>query len=423
MAYDFKFPDVGEGITEGEIVRWKVKEGDKVKEHDILAEVETDKAIVEIPSPKAGTILKIYHKEGDTIKVGETLVSIGEAGEKVPIPQAIKEEKVKPKKFYGVVGELEEAPTEAVQIKPSIEVSKKELAHVLATPAVRRLARDLGVDISQVTGTGLDGRVTEEDVRKFAESKGKTVEEPQLKVIRKYDIYGYVEHIPLKGVRKTISRKIKEAFDRVAPVTSMDEADVTELSKIRDKEKEKALQKGIHLTFLPFVIKALIAAMKLHPIVNATIDEEHEEIIIKKYYNFGIAIDTPDGLIVPVIKIADSKTILELAKEMQELSEKARKRTLDLADLQGNTFTITNYGSIGGSYGTPIINPPDVAILGMGRIEEKPVVRDGKIVIRKILPLSLTFDHRVFDGAEAARFLNDLKAFLEDPEMLLMEEK
>lgn len=417
MPVEFKFPDVGEGITEGEIVKWKVKEGDAINEHDTLAEIETDKAIVEIPSPASGTILKIYHKEGDTVKVGETLVSIGEKGEKAaPV--------VKP---AGAVGYLEEAPEEVPQKRTTAIETPSEGSFVLATPAVRRLARDFGLDLSKVKGSGVGGRITEEDVRKFANQSGfKKIEERlpevEVRVQKKYDMFGYIERVPLKGVRKAIARHMVESIFTAPHVTHMDEADVTRLYNHREREKRIAEAKGIKMTYLPFVIKACIAALKKHPRFNSSLDDEHEEIVLRKYYNIGVAVDTENGLMVPVIKGADQKNIFSLAREIIELAEKARSRELDLADFKGGTFTITNIGSLGGIFATPIINYPEVAILAVGRIADRLVVdKERKIRIRKVLPLSLAFDHRVVDGADAAEFMNAIKERLEDPDLLMME--
>ena len=402
MAFDFKFPDVGEGITEGEIVEWEVKEGQKVGEHQTIAKIETDKAIVEIPSPKAGTILKIYHKEGDTVKVGETLVTIGESGEGAEIPE--------PRATVpttSVVGVLEEAPVTVTE--PS----------VLATPATRRLAKDFGTDISQITGTGLDGRITEEDVRKYAEQKGQV--SGIIRKAKKYDLYGYYETVPMKGIRKSTAKRMIESVKAAPHVTQMDEADVTELVKMRERLRDVAQKKSIHLTYLPFVVRAVVAALKQYPYLNSSVGQEIEEITLKKYYNIGLAVDTEDGLIVPVIKGADQKSLLSLAQEIQTLAEKARSREIDLADLKGGTFTITNIGFIGGTHATPIINYPETAILAMGRINDRPVVRDEQVVIRKVMPLSLSFDHRVIDGVMAARFTNTIIRYLEDPTLVCLE--
>lgn len=400
---DFKFPDVGEGITEGELIHWRVKEGDTVKEHDVIAEVETDKAIVEIPSPVAGTILKLYHREGDTVKVGETLASIGEVGKEISGKTSV----------VGEIPETEEVITE--------EVSGEEHKHVVlpTTPAVRRLAKDLHVNLGLVKGTGLGNRITEEDVRKAAEQKGET---KPTTVSRKYDFYGYIERVPLKGVRKAIAAHMSQAAYTAPHVTHMDEADVTELVKIREKEKLRLQNDGIHLTYLPFIIKAVVHALKDHPFVNASLDDEHEEIILKKYYNIGVAVDTPDGLIVPVIKEADSKSIVDISREIEQLAEKAKERKIDLADLKGGTFTITNIGVIGGIHATPIINYPEAAILATGKIRDEVKLNGhGRLESRKTLPLSLAFDHRILDGAEAARFVNRIKEHLENPSELLVD--
>jgi pyruvate dehydrogenase E2 component (dihydrolipoamide acetyltransferase) len=416
MPYEFKFPDIGEGLTEGEIVRWLVKEGDEIKEGQPLVEVETDKALAEIPSPRTGVILKILANEKEIVKVGQVIVIFGEKGELLAVPL--------PRPSVGVVGELEEAPEEVPAVEARTEMAKPAFVseHVLAAPAVRALAKELGVDISKVKGSGPEGRVVEKDVRLVAEGKEKPVEEVKVpKKVKKYDMYGYIEHIPLRGVRRSIAKAMVKSKYTAPHVTTMDEADVTELWKIREKEKKVAEKKGIKLTILPFIVKAVIAGLMEHPYLNASLDDENEEIILKKYYNIGFATDTPEGLMVPVVKNAKDKSILQLGEELTQLAEKARSRKIDLADLKGGTFTITNYGALGGIYGTPIINHPEVAILGVGKIKDTPVVRDGKIEIRKILHLALSFDHRVVDGAEAARFLNTVIARLEDPDLILLE--
>ena len=421
MPFEFKFPDIGEGLTEGEIVKWLVKEGDSVKEGDPLVEVETDKALAEIPSPKTGVILKIVGKEKEIVKVGQVIVVIGEKGEAVtpsapPPPRP---------KSVGVVGELEEAPEEvpAIVTKPAPEKPVLVGEHALATPAVRALAKELQVDINKVQGTGAEGRVLEKDVRQVAEGKVKAPEKPEAaaRKVKKYDLYGYVDRIPLRGVRRSIAKAMVKSKYTAPHVTTTDEVDVTDLWEIRAKEKATAEKRGIKLTLLPFIIKAVISGLVRHPYLNATLDDENEEIILKKYYNIGVAADTPEGLMVPVVKNAKDKSIFQLAQELTQLTEKARNRTIDLADLKGGTFTISNYGAVGGIYGTPIINHPEVAILGVGRIKERAVVRKDKVEIRKILHLSLSFDHRVIDGAEAVRFMNTVMEYLEDPDLLLLE--
>ncbi|MEI9478246.1 MAG: dihydrolipoamide acetyltransferase family protein [Deltaproteobacteria bacterium] len=417
MAYEFKFPDIGEGLTEGEIVRWLVKEGDALKEGAPLVEVETDKALAEIPSPKTGVVLKILAKEKEIVKVGQVIVVLGEKGESAAAA-------VQKPASVGVVGELEEAPEEAPAVSVTTETKKPLFvsAHALATPAVRALGKELGVEIEQVKGSGPEGRVLEKDVRQAAEAKGKPLEpEKKPAKVKKYDLYGYVERIPLRGVRRSIAKAMVKSKYTAPHVTTTDEADVTELWKMREKEKKAAEKRGIKLTILPFIIKSVIVGLTEHPYLNATLEDENEEIVLKKYYNIGVAADTPEGLMVPVVKNAKDKSIFQLAEELTQLTEKARKRTIDLADLKGGTFTISNYGAVGGIYGTPIINHPEVAILGVGKIKDMPVVKEGKIEIRKILHLSLSFDHRVVDGAEAVRFLNTVIEHLEDPDLILLE--
>ena len=402
MPTDFKFPDIGEGITEGEIVKWKVKEGDRVQEHQTIAKIETDKAIADIPSPRSGIILRIHHKEGDIVKVGETLVTIGEQGEiaeKTPRPPS--------RPTTSVVGVLEEAP--AVSPKP---------ARIIATPATRRLARELNVNLSEVAGTGLEGRITEDDIRRFAQYKKEKLQ-VTTKPAEKRDTYGCYDTVPMKGVRRSTAKRMVESARTAVHVTHMDEADVTELVTFREKQNKVAEKRGIHLTYMPFIVKAVVAALKQYPYLNSALDDEHEEIILKKYYNIGVAVDTPDGLIVPVVKDADQKDIFTLAQEIETLTEKAQSREVSLSELKGGTFTITNIGFIGGTHATPIINYPETAILATGRIRETPVVRDGQVVIRSIMPLSLSFDHRVIDGALAARFLNMIMKFLRDPTLAM----
>ncbi len=419
MAFDFKLPDLGEGITEAEIRKWLVKQGDVVEEHQAVVEIETDKAVVEVPSPKGGTILKIAREEGETIKVGETLVIIGESGEQAEAPKAPAET---PKtqerpKSVSVVGEL---PEEEEEVKPATTVRpkpapapavqiEKQGAAVLATPAVRALAKERGVDLEKVKGTGQGGSITGEDVQKAMKQPAKAEEEAS------------VERITIKGVRKTIAKNLVFAQKTTAFVTEMDEADVTDLWNLLAKEKKALDEKGIHLTFMPFIMKAVQHTLMDFSTFNASVDEQNEEITVKKYYNIGIAVDTPDGLIVPVVRDVEKKTIRELAVELQDLSGKARARTIKLEDLKGSTFTITNYGTYGATFATPIINYPDVAILGTGKISDKPWIREAQVTIRKILPLSLTFDHRVNDGAGAAKFLTRLVAYLEDPAAIFVE--
>ena len=409
MVVEFKFPDLGEGITEGEIRKWLVKEGDTVKLDQSIAEIETDKAVVEIPSPAAGKVLKIHHPEGGIIKVGEVLVSIGAVEEVVEVAE-------KKKPSVSVVGELPEAPEEKAVTPPTPTRKIESQVVVQAMPAVRKLAKDLGVDIDRVKGTGPEGRITAEDVKAFKE---RPPESKVPKIEPKFDFYGFIERRPLRGIRRTTAKHMIESQTKAAHVTGMEIVDVTELVAVRERGKAALAPKGIHLTYMPFIIKAIVEALKSNPIINSTLDDEKEEILIKKYYNIGFAVATDEGLIVPVIKGADQKGMVELAEEVERLTELSNSRKIDLGDLKGGTFTITNYGVFGGTYGTPIINYPEVAILGTGRIMDMPLVKDGEIKARKVMHLSLSFDHRVIDGAEAARFMNDVKRYLEDPSLLM----
>jgi len=423
MPFEFKFPDVGEGITEGTIVNWKVREGDNVESDQILAEVETDKAVVEIPSPKKGNVLKLYHREGDTIYVGEVLAVIGQKGEKVP---------EKKERYTGsVVGFVPEEEEKKDNNIVKVAASKPSEEKILAAPAVRKFAKQLGVNLAMIAGTGPDGRIIEEDIKKAAGfgKKGSLEKKDAdkqmqgqnpvsaMKITKKYDMFGYVDRIPLKGIRKITAEKMVQAVRNAAMVTHHDQVDVTALSGLKKKEKENAAKQGINLTYLPFIIKAAIEAIRKHPHVASSIEEN--EIIIKKYYNIGVAVDTPEGLMVPVIKGAEQKSLYQLAKEVENFAEKAKTRKIDLMDLKGGVFTITNIGVIGSTYFTPIINYPETCILGTGRIEDKARVIDGKIIARKVMPISFTYDHRVLDGAEAARFMNDLRDLLENPDSLV----
>jgi pyruvate dehydrogenase E2 component (dihydrolipoamide acetyltransferase) len=425
MAFEFKLPDLAEGLTEGEIVKWLVKVGDAVAEGQAFVQVETDKAVIDIPAPRKGTVLKLGAREGETVQVGQVIAVFAEPG-KAEVAPAGEKAPGRPRSV-GVVGELEEAPEEKeMETKPEpLGAAGPPGAgrKFLAVPMVRRLARDLGVDLGTVKGSGPAGRITKEDIQRAAAGKApERKEAPAVPGAPKMEIYGEVERVQLRGVRKSIARSMALSKSKIPHALGIDEADVTRLMALKEKAKERAAQKKIHLTLLPFVIKVVTAALEEHPYLNSSFDEEHEEILLKKFYNIGIAVDTKDGLMVPVVKNVKGKNIFHLAQELAELSEKARSRTIDLADLKGGTFTITNYGAFGGIYGFPVIRYPEAAILGMGKFQEKPVVVDGQIEVRKMLPLSLSFDHRVADGAEAIRFLKRTIELLEDPGLILLEE-
>jgi pyruvate dehydrogenase E2 component (dihydrolipoamide acetyltransferase) len=401
--FDFKLPDLGEGIAEVELRRWLVAEGERISEHQALLEVETDKAVVEVPAPHAGVVARIHRQVGETVKVGETLVSISEAGDEAPQrPRSV-----------GIVGTLPEAEDEAPAAPPRPFSG-------LATPMVRKLAREKGIDLRGVQGSGPRGCVTPEDLeRATAGPKGGEDTSPQENGFE--ESFGPVERLELRGLRRAIARNVLASQRTAAFVTSMEEADITEIYELRDREQGAVEARGTHLTFLPFFIKAAQHALREHPLLNASIDDAAQAIIVKKHYHFGIAVSTPEGLMVPVIRNVEQKSIIELAEAIQELGRKAHARTLSRDDLRGSSFTLTNYGHFGGTFATPIINWPDVAILGFGRIVERPWVHRGEIVIRKILPLSLTFDHRVTDGADAAQFLGKVLRSLEDPALLFIE--
>jgi len=435
VKFEFQFPDVGEGIHEGVITKWLVKEGDEVKEGQSIVEVETDKVTTEIPSPRSGKIHELLAKKGDTINVGNVFVTIntGDAGEvkkdedtdsdgvnKSTDSEVLEEETA------GVVGEVIASST---VIPPSDEMNDKSKPEestrkVLATPVARKLAKDLELDLKNVKGTGPNGRIMKDDI--YGASKSSTVEkETQINVEKDshiiLDEVNNVERIKLTKIRKTISQKMSESRFTIPHTTAMDEVDVSKLYELRSKYKEILKDEDINLTYLPFIIKATIAALKKFPEFNASLDQQNDELVLKKYYNIGIAADTDRGLMVPVIKDADKLNITQLAKAIEELSQKAKENKIELAELKNGTFTITNYGSIGGYYGIPIINFPESGILGLGRVTKKPIVVNDEIVIAHVLPLSLSYDHRIIDGASGARFLNVLKELLSDPQMLLLK--
>ncbi|MBI1936081.1 2-oxo acid dehydrogenase subunit E2 [Candidatus Woesearchaeota archaeon] len=433
MVYEFRFPDVGEGIHEGEIVKWFVKEGDKVKADAPLGEIETDKAIVEMPSPKTGTILKLHVQAGGIIHVGEIMVTILEEGEsaddaKKHLEQKKSESKENVPYTGSVVGFVEEAkdvsPIYGAKADAAVSSAlasggggggKREQSQptgIMATPAVRNLAKQLNIDLNNIKGTGPEGRITIEDVQKASGSKKEApASSAGIKVTRKYDLFGYIDRIPFHGVKKTVASRMTESIFTAAQLTNMHEADVTGLAALREKEKPQYEKEGVKLTFMPYIVRAAALALMNHPYLNASL--EGEEIVFKKYYNIGVAVDSEWGLFVPVVKGAQSKDIRTIAKEIEKLAADVKNRKVNMMDLKGSSFSISNLGSVGVHFFTPIINYPESAILGVGTIVEKPIARNGKIELRKILPLSLTYDHRIVDGAQAARFAVDLIKRLE----------
>lgn len=434
MNFEFKFPDVGEGIHEGTIVKWLVEEGDSINEGDSLVEVETDKVTTEIPSPRTGKILELKNEVGDVIHVGNVFVIIDIESDSLEVSPEDKKQELDDKEEIieeetaGVVGEVIASSEMIASSTEGMEESKVkvEKKKVLATPVARAMAKDLGVDINTVEGTGPAGRVMKEDIKKAKDLSVKPaeVEKPKAKPLvldetsHAEDLY---ERIPLTRIRKTIAEKMSESRFTIPHTTAMDEVDITELDKFRKKYKDVLREENVHLTYLPFIIKAVISGLKQLPEFNSSLDEENEELVLKHFYNIGIATDTDRGLMVPVIKDADKKSVVDLAKDIVDLSTRAKDNKLDLDELRGGTFSITNYGSIGGHFGIPIINYPEAAILGLGRVVEKPIVKDGQIVVAKVLPLSLSYDHRTIDGASGARLLNILKELLMDPSMLFLK--
>lgn len=396
--FEFKFPDVGEGIAEGEILRWLVQVGDRVEAHQPVVEMETDKAAVELPAPCAGVVRELRGKEGELIPVGAVLLVIEEA----PAAGAPAEPASKTKAL-GVVGELEEAEETSAQV-PETAPQPEPAAVAKALPKDRKLAGELGVELSSLRGSGPQGRITEEEIRAAADS------------LPLAD-----ERLPLKGVRRSMAKAMTASAFRAVHVNILDRADGQELRQLRNRERALAAERGVKLTDLAFIVKALTLALERFPLLNSFLDEEHQEMVLRREINIGFAVDTPEGLLVPVIRNARQKSILDLAAALQGLSERSRNRSIAPAELKGGTFTVSNYGAIGGIWGTPIINPPQSAILGIGRIEEAAVVRHGQVVARTVVPLSLTFDHRIIDGASATRFLNFLIEHIEKPDLILLE--
>ena len=421
MARSFKLPDLGEGIHEGEILAIHVSIGAEVKEGDIIMEVETDKAAVEIPSPFTGAVEKILVKPGDTVKVGDVLMTF--TGGEEEAPAKAEEKPLKPAEPAGP------APAPPVKKGP-----------VPASPATRRLARELGVDLHQVTPTGPGGLVTAEDVRAFAETREKAeearpepVEKPEkappaivsAPKLPDFTKWGPVERVPLRSIRKATAKQMSLAWSQIPHVNNQDVVDMTKLESFRSKHKREIESKGGKLTPTVFVLKAVAAALKAYPNFNATLDVEASEIVIKHYYHIGVAVNTKDGLIVPVIREVDRKSIVDLSVELKDLVERTRERKTSLGEMQGGTFTITNVGPMGGGHFVPIINYPEVAILGMGAARMQPAVieNEGKgfeIVPRFMMPVVLCIDHRVLDGADAIPFLRMIVEALEDPEELFM---
>ncbi|WP_327050792.1 2-oxo acid dehydrogenase subunit E2 [Halomicrococcus gelatinilyticus] len=518
MVREFKLPDVGEGVAEGELVSWQVEPGDEVSEDQPVAEVETDKAIVEVPSPVNGTVRELLAEEGEVVPVGDVIITFNVEGEDELSETADTAETESAGSDEPT--ESQEAVAEEPEVSGEAEASEETETpegRVFAAPSARRVARELGVDIAAVEGTGPSGRVTERDVRAAAEEDEEPIEptgggansgpdvestEPEtgeepveplgggansgpdtssvepadrdrtlaapatrrlaeeegvdldaVPAVEQRDGEAFVtpeavmeyaeaqqaaqqadaaavatgetgpreERVPYKGIRKTIGEQMEQSKYTAPHVTHHDTIDVTKLVETREELKAVAEERGIHLTYMPFIMKAIVAALKEFPYLNSTLDEENEEIVLKNYYNIGVAVGTDHGLMVPVVDDVDQKDMLQVASEMNEKVQKARDRTIAVDEMQGGTFSITNFGAIGGEYATPIINYPEVAILGLGELKQRPTVVDGEVEARYTLPISLSIDHRVIDGAVAAEFANTVLKYLNEPKLLLLE--
>jgi pyruvate dehydrogenase E2 component (dihydrolipoamide acetyltransferase) len=432
----FRLPDLGEGTTEAELIRWLVKPGDSVKLDQPVAEVQTDKVLVELPSPVAGIMRTLLVAEGVVAPVGTVLFEIDEAGSEAGAPKQVNgrahREEAAPvgASANGLVGQAAGADGWS-------PVADNSVRKAIATPAIRRMARERGIDLTVVHGSGPAGRVLESDLDQY--SAGTTVPiapaeagpaeaGPAIAAAARpsspmpgEDDGVEEERIPLRGLRRRIAENMVLSTSTIPHVSSMVEVEVSGLVALRKSAVPAAEAKGVKLSYLPYVVKALVQALREFPYVNGSIDNDSQEIVVKRNYHIGIAVATPDGLLVPVVHHADRLTVLEIAAEITRLTEGARARTLGMQDLRGSTFTVSNFGSVGGFFATPIINPGEAAILGLGRIVDRPWVVDGRVEPRPILPLSFTADHRLIDGELAMQFLNSLISLLEQPGRLLLD--
>jgi pyruvate dehydrogenase E2 component (dihydrolipoamide acetyltransferase) len=431
-TFEFKLPDVGEGMHEAEILRWLVAPGETVKQDQPMLEIQTDKAVVEIPAPVAGKVQELKFKPGQMAKLGDVLISFETAPANKPSATPIKEET---------------APVVAVATSNGTNgttagIVPRKPGDVRAAPAVRKRAIELDVDIRLVKPSSPDGRVLMQDIEAYLAEQKAAKDAPPVSAFKTPAAEVEVkapatngratlpmsvtpsandERQALVGLRRRIAERMETSWRTIPHVTTWDEIDGTELAALRERLKTAAEKRGVKITYLPFIVKAVIATLRQYPIFNASFDEATREVIYKKQYHIGLASDTPDGLLVPVVRDADKMGLATLAAEIGRLSEGARTRSLKASELSGSTFTISNVGSFGGITGTAIINPPEAAILATGKLQDKAVVRDGQIVIRPMMPLSLSFDHRLIDGADAGRFMATLKELLENPALLMLD--
>lgn len=424
MRYIFNFPDIGEGLEEGTILEWYVTKGQSVSTGDSLVKMETDKVVADIPSPKTGTIVALFGEVGDVVKVGNPLVEIEIEGIFAEEAQAEAKKEVAPEKeekAETVVGTMETASANAVLPASSegtsepAETKEKPRRKALSTPVARAMAKELGIDINEVTGTGPSGRVTKADIQNHKPSRKTASTQVS------FDTSEEVTYEPLTQIRKTIAKNMINSKHSAAHMSVFEEVEISDLMKVREKYKKKYADRGVKLTYLSFIVKAVVNALKHHKQLNSQMDMENDRMIINNRYNIALAVDTPAGLVVPVIRDADRLSIFEIAQRIDEISVKARNRELTIEDMKGGTFTITNYGSIGGIFATPVINYPQAAILGVGRILKTPIVKDDAVAVGNVLALSLSVDHRIVDGGEVTRFINKVIEYLADPMALLME--
>jgi pyruvate dehydrogenase E2 component (dihydrolipoamide acetyltransferase) len=457
-VYAFRLPELGEGLHEGRLEKWLVKPGDTVQEDDALAEIENDKTMVELPSPVSGKVLELKVEEGATAVVGDILITFEVEGEGnmeetgASPAQDAKDAGVHQAGLENVTDNVKEESKQpvtapAANANAPAAAAEADLAsharEVLATPGVRKYARENGVDISKVKGTGNNGKVTKEDVDAYlkggqagvaAAATGAAAGQAEVPTatmtakalagappVSVSDNAALEERRPLPNIRKIIAQAMARSAYTAPHVTVMDEVDVTQLVKLRKEIKPLAEERGVKVSYLPFIVKALVAALKKFPVLNSSLDEEKQELVLKYYYHIGIATDTDRGLLVPVVRDADRKSMWTIAEEINDLATRARDNKLGPQEIKGSTMSITNIGSVGGMFFTPIINYPEVAILGVGRITERPIMKDGEVVGAQMMALSLSFDHRVVDGALAQRFINEIKRLLENPRLLLME--
>jgi len=445
MATEFKLPDLGENIASGDVVTVFVSEGDVVKPGQALLEVETDKAVIEVPCPPGGRVAKVLVKKGDTVKVGQPLVLLeaaaaGGAPEAKPPagsgavaaapPQPAPQQPV-PAKTAAAPPQVvsppatEPAPANGPGRRPAVVAEPAAVGATTvepAGPAVRRLARELGVDLARVRGSGPAGRIVRDDVIaavRQAASGPATRSRPESTATERDD-WGPIRREQMSRMRKTIAANMARSVQTIPHLTNFDDADVTELEHLRKASAAEYAKNNLKLTALAFVVKAVSLSLRQHPAVNASIDPEKGEIVYKEYVNVGLAVDTPRGLVVPVLRDCDQLSIPQIAQAIADTAEKAKTAQYGLEDLRGGTFTISNLGAVGGTYSTPIINWPEVAILLLGRSRRMPVVHDDRIEPRLMMPLSLSYDHRLIDGAMAARFLNEVIGYLESPGRLLL---